>query len=178
MTIIACLGWGSLIWDQKELKIQSSWFEDGPLINVEFARQSQDGRITLVLTEGAAPVRSLWAIMDLTNLTDAILNLREREGIPKKNEDKHIGSWSIGQPSSPLIPNLKEWALDKRVDHVIWTNLPPKFDNQEKAPTLKQVIEYLTNLVGEKRGKAKNYIYSTHKQIDTNYRRRIEEEFH
>jgi hypothetical protein len=37
--------------------VASDWLHDGPELPVEFARQSSDGRITLVVTPGVAPIR-------------------------------------------------------------------------------------------------------------------------
>ncbi len=75
--IIACLGWGSLIWDTRTLPVRRQWFMDGPFAPVEFTRQSSDGRITLVIDRNAHPVRLLWAQMATTDLAHARESLRE-----------------------------------------------------------------------------------------------------
>lgn len=155
------------------MPIQRTWFEDGPLIHVEFARKSNDGRITLVLIPTATPVRSLWAVMDAADVGVARTALRERENIPHKNEQSSIGSWSSGQPSPRLIHGLPEWAEARGVHHVIWTALPPTF-NEVGTPIQEQVVQYLSGLTGAKRDNAERYIRFAPKQIDTAYRRHIE----
>lgn len=80
MVDIVCLGWGSLIWRPETLPIRSGWSEDGPCLPVEFARQSRDGRITLVIVPGVRSVRSLWARMSVDRLEVAKEALRVREG--------------------------------------------------------------------------------------------------
>jgi len=174
VTTIACLGWGSLVWDPRQLPIQRTWFEDGPFVRVEFARQSNDGRMTLVLEPTAKPVRSLWAVMDTTEIETARKVLRERECIPQKNEDCHIGSWSSGQPPPLLIPGLAKWADSRSVHHVVWTALSPKFNGTENTPTPEQVVKYLSELTGAQREYAERYIRYAPRQIDTVCRRRIE----
>ncbi len=182
MTIIACLGWGSLVWNPNGLPIQRTWFEDGPFVNVEFTRQSKDGRITLVIEPSATPVRSLWAVMDAKDIGTARKDLRMREGILEKNEQCHIDSWSAGQPASQPLPNcvigLSDWAQARGVDHIVWTALPSKFNGNNQTPSQQDVINYLNGLTGTKRDNAERYIRFAPKQIDTGYRRAIEAALH
>lgn len=178
MARIACLGWGSLVWDPRELPIQRDWFADGPFVQVEFVRQSDNGRMTLVLEPSASPVRSLWAMMDLTDVTDAREALRKREGVSAKRAAE-VRGWSKGDASPELILNLQEWAASRGVESVVWTALPSKFNGKEGlTPTIKQVLEYLGDLTGAARGAAECYIRSAPRQIDTQYRRRIEAALH
>lgn len=174
MAIIACLGWGSLVWDPRGLPLQRRWFNDGPFLRVEFLRQSADGRITLVLDESASSARSLWAVMDTTELDDAKESLRLREDTSKQN----VGEWSTGEAGPTLIANLPQWAESRGVDAVIWTALPPKFGKDNRSPTLDEVLNYLTKLSGGKRDHAEAYVRRAPQQIDTPYRRKIESALH
>ena len=191
--VIACLGWGSLIWDPRELPIQRSWFEYGPLVRVEFVRRSKCridnhndckcGPLTLVLYDKAAkPVRSLWAPMTVDTHPAAVraLAVREYPDIAKTPEGKitswskeNIGQWSRGAPDPEAIPGLGTWAtgLDIDIEHVIWTALGPKFDGD---PNEDRVIEYLSNLSGDHRKRAEKYVCCAPPQTKTAYRRRIE----
>lgn len=173
--MIACLGWGSLIWDTRELPIHRQWFADGPIIKVEFLRQSNDKRITLVIHASAEPVRCLWALMKVQILEDAKKLLAAREGIIEKNIDKHIGSWSRGDDDPTCIIEIGNWVASRGVEHVIWTALPPKFNGKnDKCPSPEEVVTHLSDLRGPERDNAEKYIRCTPRQIDTPYRRQIE----
>lgn len=171
--MIACLGWGSLIWDPRALPIQRQWFSDGPFVQAEFLRKSSDGRMTLVLHKSAVPVRALWAVMDSTSTDAARAALRKREGICKGREKDDVGVWDGGE-SPPLIFDLPEWAKHRSIDAVVWTALPQRFRGSKGVATAAEVVDYLSTLRGRVRDEAERYIRNAPVQIDTPYRRDIE----
>lgn len=173
--MIAVLGWGSLVWNPGALPIHRQWYLDGPFVRAELLRKSRDGRLTLVLAEDVEPVRSLWATYDGTNVQEACVALCDREGIPQRNVATSIGSWSRGQANPNCVLELEPWAVARGVQSVIWTNLPPKFDDTAaSAPSVEVALEYLAGLTGPARDLAEQYVRRAPRQIDTYYRRRIE----
>ena len=141
--MIACLGWGSLIWDPRNLNSNANWREDGPLVPIEFTRQSANGRLTLVIEPTALPLRVLWTTMATNSLESAINNLSKRENTTRK----YIGSWQQAAPSPDQIPDLAHWASLKGLDAVIWTALPPSFNNKDGvSPSVQEAIQYLKTL--------------------------------
>lgn len=171
--MIACLGWGSLVWDPRDLQIQRYWFEDGPFVPVDFLRESSDQRITLVIKTGFKTIRVLWALMDTTKLSEATEQLRKREG----TNSKMISSWSNGNRNPEEIPNLNVWAENRGINSVIWTGLPPKFNGENHiVPSKEEVVSHLRSLKGQRLENARQYIRRAPIQIDTEYRRHIEAE--
>ncbi len=177
---IACLGWGSLIWDSRDLLVKGEWQSDGPLVPVEFLRKSSDGRITLVLDASAKPVQSLWCVMGTEDLEIAKWSLgkREYENASQSWIDRKIGVWSTGNDSPSLIPTLAEWARSNDVDAVVWTALTckhPVDENEDFHASVMEVVAYLKDLKNQvkKYEDAKEYILKAPAQIDTNYRQTI-----
>lgn len=174
---IACLAWGSLVWDPRGLPVQGRWFDDGPLVRVEFARESSDRRLTLVIVPTGPEVRSLWAPFTVSTAADARDALAKREGV-EKNLDKHIGVWSSMEPNDSDPPSISAWARGLRLDAVVWAALPPRFEGKDgRLPTEEEAVAYLRRLPREARRHAERYIRRTPRQIDTPYRRRFEHEF-
>ena len=176
---IAILGWGSLIWLPKDLKFDtnSGWKENGPVLPIEFARISKDGRLTLVITPNGTEVPTLYAVSSFDSLNLAVLNLKKREG----TNEKYIGSYMKSKDEfSPIEfaykDNIKNWIQTSDFDAVIWTNLPEKLNLENMTKTEKDPdgrINYLQNLKGSESALAEEYIRNTPKQIATKYKTQI-----
>ncbi|MDP9617206.1 hypothetical protein ACODUI_12675 [Stenotrophomonas geniculata] len=175
--MIVYLGWGSLVWQPRALPMAGGWREDGPSVRVEFLRQSENGRLTLVLSPEAAPVPSYWtAFAGEGNILEAREALRDREGILLRNIERDIGVWRPGAANPNGVPELTGWAAGRGITAVLWTALPPKFDGRNgEVAQMDQVIAYLEGLIGEERQRAEEYIRRAPPQIATSYRRHIEQ---
>jgi hypothetical protein len=165
------------VWNPNGLPIQRDWFKDGPFVQVEFLRESDSDCLTLVLHESAIAVRSLWAVMDATELLQARRDLLMRERCREENLDRDIRAWQGGDANPDLIVDLEAWAQARGIDAVIWTGLPARKNRRNfEVPTIDDALKFLRELPKEKRPKAEEYIRRASPQIDTAYRRRIERE--
>jgi hypothetical protein len=177
---IACLGWGSLIWSPRDLPIRGRWFDDGPLLPIEFARESRDGRITLVVCEVDYRVRTYWALLEATDLQTAKSDLAAREGIKDKDIEHSIGYWDKSSTNShgSAATEIGAWAQTTNLDVVVWTNLKAGLRNSRGTlPSASEVLKCLGDLSHAKRRLAEEYVRKAPSQIDTEYRRLIEKEF-
>lgn len=84
---------------------------------LEFARTSLDGRLTLVLTPGSAPVTSLWTEVDYSSSDEARLALMTREN---SKSPAIVGLW----PGPSLHDDLgadviAAWATARGIGSVV-----------------------------------------------------------
>lgn len=175
--VIACLGWGSLIWDPRSLPVCSPWYLDGPLLPIEFARRSSDDRITLVVAQVEHRVRSLWTLLAVPDVDTARSELGRRERVTE-NLERDIASWTRDRSSDrPEVSGIARWATALEIDGVVWTGLPPGMSRSIPAvPTPETIIRHLRDLPREKRRTAETYIRNAPAPTDTPYRRLVEKE--
>lgn len=176
MLKIACLGWGSLIWDPKELKtLGKEWFNDGPELPIEFTRISSDNRITLIIDKESNKRSScLWILMDSKNLEEAILSLKKREKTPNTNAIHYIRASEVTQDEIKLV--IKKWMASKDLDAVIWTGLSYSKKTNKERPSIDFLKYHLAQLSTDEFERASEYILKTPKQIVTEYRSDLEKE--
>ncbi|TCK95581.1 hypothetical protein B0G74_2208 [Paraburkholderia sp. BL9I2N2] len=160
----ACIGWGSLIWDSRTLPLIGGWRIDGPILPLEFARESADGRITLVICEHGTPVRTLWTMLAVPDLITARrqLGIREFERATPEWIDVHIGFWdrATGLKGGAGAETVAQWADSQGFAGAVWTSLECGFRGARRGtmPTVEEVILHLQSLHGAERISAKEYI--------------------
>lgn len=177
---IAILGWGSLVWDSRELPIKDGWHEGGPVLPIEFSRVSKDCRLTLVIdpTNGAE-VTTQFSLSKRKELEDAICDLRAREGT--KHEKIGFVITNSNESNCKVMPEaeplIRDWTREKKFDAVIWTDLCPNFEDQTKKDfTIGNAARYLEGLPKGAKKEARKYIRKAPKAVTTPLRKKLLED--
>ncbi len=172
---IAIIGWGSLVWDPRELPIKSGWKSDGPQLAVEFAHVSSDRRLTLVLDGGVPPVTTYWALSTAQTVSEAREQVRVREGTIARL----IGSTPVtggAEAATEVVTTIEQWRKRQGLDAAVWTNLAGNFAEKTGQPfTSEHVIRYLLSLPSRERRAAEEYIRRAPLQTQTPLRQIIEQ---
>lgn len=174
---IAILGWGSLIWDPRDLPRESFWERSGPLLSLEFSRVSRDGRLTLVIDRNNGDdCETCYAVSPRADLEDAIEDLRSRESTPDKS---NIGFVDLERDQrhgreQKAVDIIGAWAQQEGFPGVVWTDLQPNFKKQTSKPfSVDTAVAYLEGLPLSSRTLALKYIHNAPAQISTPLRRKL-----
>lgn len=179
---IACIGWGSLIGNPGCLVTLGTWTNDGPQLPVEFARESADGRITLVICPTATRVPTHWILLNQPDIQAAKENLGFREYAKATPEwiSKSIGFWDREEATQYGMESetIAAWGAAQGLDGVVWTNLPCGFKaSRGTMPSGEEVLGHLLRLDTAAQGKAEAYVRNAPAEVDTAYRREITAHF-
>jgi hypothetical protein len=175
---IGVIGWGSLIWCPGSLLINTGWRPDGPLLPVEFARISTDGRLTLVIEEKSKPQHTYWAVSQFDELEGARKNLKDRERTALK-KIHYLSAEGKAEGIPPEIEKIvKNWlAAQKDVHAAIWTGLESNWKEKRGVGfTFGDAVRYLEELQANKDQaeatfeRAREYVTNTPSQIQTSVR--------
>ncbi len=174
---VAVLGWGSLIWDRRELAIAGDFMQCGPYLPIEFCRVSGDGRLTLAIDETfGASCATYSAVSAAGDLDAAIENLRLREGMPgakgvgfvEAASGRHSDRAMERHPQA--VARIKAWAQANGFDAAIWTALASNFHEVDKAAepfSVDAAIRYLETRDDATRRTALRYIRKAPQEAQT-----------
>ena len=195
---IACLAWGSLVWDPRTLPLAGPFRLDGPPLPVEFSRVSLDGRVTLVLDRTAPASPTYCGPLAVADLDEAVEALAERERIVPAERARFVGalvrggarqtasagidasdasegSAGRGETDPELVSAIAGWLEPRPLDAVLWTALPSRGPAGEAMrPGFDRLLAHLETLEGEARMRAEEYVRRAPRPVRTPYRARFE----
>jgi hypothetical protein len=165
---IAVIGWGSLIWNPGSLSLASRWRIDGPSLPIDYARISDDGRLTLVIEPTSKPVNVLWTIVPDSDLEQAIESLKNREGTARRHIHFATSPTSFGGAYPDVVKEaISTWLhVHSDIDACIWTGLPSNWiEKRNRHYTVADSLDYLDGVHDV--GRVQEYVEKTPAQIET-----------
>lgn len=174
---IAIIGWGSLIWSPGELQLATRWHPDGPVLPIEFARISKDGRLTLVIHPSAEGVRTYWARSALSSIEAAREDLRRRENTGLSQIHLITVDNNAVAPEAEAAATIRSWLNTRsNLGAAVWTGLGCNWEAKRGRPfSVGDAIDYIANLQNERNEdgrfeRAREYIEKAPTQIQTRLR--------
>ncbi len=178
---IAILGWGSLVWDKRDLPIVGNWQQGGPVLPIEFSRISSDGRLTLVIDErNGVDVMTRYAHSECANLNGAVESLKKSEETPTVERIGFVDLVSNTERASSRLHHptacdrIKAWAQAHNWEAIVWTALQSNFKEKVGEPfSADAAVRYLNHLTGESKRIALEYIQKAPQEVNTPFRRLV-----
>jgi hypothetical protein len=152
------------------------------MLPIEFARISQDGRLTLVIHPGSADQPTYWAYSECTTLGEARENVRAREHSRLADIHYVLRDDNAAQGVPLEIGNrVREWlGQHADIQGVVWAGLPSNWiDKRGRNFTPEDAVHFLQELeTARDRAKAtyeraREYIANAPPLIDTAVRRAL-----
>ena len=178
---IAICGWGSLVWDRRDLPVLGGFEAGGPRLALEFSRVSGGGnrkqRLTLVIDEeNGVPCDTHIAQSAAADLDTAIRALAQREGmwdigdVGCATRDAGIISPRALARHAGAAARCAQWLGPSGFDAMIWAALPSNFAARVEdgaAFTIPRAIEFLAELPDAERALALEYFRRAPSEIET-----------
>ena len=179
---IAVLGWGSLIWDRRDLMLAGPCRPTGPNLPVEFSRVSRDGQLTLVIDEDAHASRDL-AHQHPRRSRSGDRQSAPAQGMPvprvsASSTPRHTRNDTAWQRHPRALVTIETWAMRNGYRSVIWTALASNFHEPDMAGvpfSVEAAMAYLAALDCERLGTALRYFRNAPPEIRTALRTAVDQ---
>ncbi|MFZ0334907.1 MAG: hypothetical protein WAL69_12295, partial [Candidatus Acidiferrales bacterium] len=180
---IAILGWGSLLWDKSQREFDDwheDWRFDGPVLKLEFSRKSVSRLSALTLVVDplyGQQCQVAYAMSKRASPEAAIADLSAREKTKRENIGYTFsdGSHRQGRDANS-IDVISQWAKDRSIDVVLWTDLPGSFDGVAKKDFLDAAVNHVQQLPPEGKAMAAEYVWRAPDFIVTPLRETLQAE--
>ena len=187
---IVIVGWGSLIWDPRDLPLERTWQNGGPNLPIEFSQVSQDCRLTLVIDyENGVVVPTQLIHSPRVNLGEAIKDLRLREGTIRKRigfvdlrhgKDSTVNYSDAERDSKDYLDrqracsDVSTWLSGTDYNAAVRTALTSNFKSEvDHDYSVDAALEYLWSLPKSAMERAIKYISNAPAFINTPLLRRL-----
>lgn len=178
---IAILGWGSLIWDPRELGERiGPWLRPGAVLPIEFSRISSGDRLTLVIDEQHGVwVPTQYTLSTRLTLEEAILDMSAREGTTQPDAIGFVDRRDDTRRSRSdhISDIITTWLIEQSLDAAVWTDLATNFASRRRVPfSVAAAAAYVSDLEEPRRQAALEYVRNAPVEIDTPVRRLLVEQ--